>query len=148
MAVGHEGDALGVGQVGEALGVRQVGVGDDHDGDPAAGEVGDTLLDRTVEAAPGLPQHACPDPGGPVGDVVVVAHHPDRQRGGGPHDRGGHRPGELGPLGRGESPGEAALGVPERLHRDQDGDAPCRLGHGASVGRGAARPAGCPVALP
>ena len=53
-------------------------MGHDHLGDAGDAQMVDPGLDRAVQAPARLPHHQRAALSGPLGDVVVVAHHGDR----------------------------------------------------------------------
>ncbi len=119
---------MGDGDVGHACGVQVV-----HPG-----------LDRAVQTPTRLPHHQRTMLAGPVGDIVVITHHGDRQRAGGRQHLGCHRTGECRAFGTGQGPVESALRLVEGLDGHEDGPrshAEIRaglvhsgVGHEASVG--------------
>ena len=109
---------------------RQVGVGDDDLGRRRRRPAGDAVGDRAVEPEARRPDApSAPSRLGPGGDVVVVAHDADRQRGGGGEHPRRQVPGERRPLGAGQDRRSAGAWLGERLDRDQD----TRVAHAAGV---------------
>ena len=120
-SIGHQRDAAPFGEVLELERVGEIGVGDDGAGDVEMRQVRDALLDRSVESAPGLPQHVRAEAGRPTRDRPVVADDPHVERRRGPHHGRRHPFGERRARARIEGGGESTLRVGERLDRDQDG---------------------------
>ncbi len=120
--VRHQRHAIEVGHPREFGRQREVGVGDDHPLDAPEPEVGHPGLHRTVETQVRSPDGVGAGDLGPGLDLLVVAHHCDRQVTGRRQHGGRHAPGEVGALFGAERWGEAQLGLRERLHRDEHRD--------------------------
>ena len=123
----------------EVSGQRQVAVGDDEVVEALAGDRRPARLDGAVEAEPGL--HSTSAPTASAQAATASSSHATNTGGGraAATTRSASQRARRDPLVRVEQPGEAALGEPEALHRDQDGSLHGGQDHGSIAPTLAAR---------